>query len=306
MNKATKILVAVVLAALAIAWIYHPAPPDNTPNTKLHSPIASVVSSLPKTHLEAHPLQEPPSQSVPSLATSAAALSSLHPPDRPAWEILRDYRNRPADRKQEDSVLSAMSYCINTQDSADTLRSLKSRGTAVPGEIDALEAHVEGHAKFCGRLLPTDFQVRTEIVRSRAESGDTKAMMAFLDIGPGGYWPSEGSPPGWTQEQKYAWQQEALVYLKKAVERNELSALNALATVYSSQPSGNSETDPFFSNLYDPVQAYAYAYAWSIKTFRVPDPYQEKARDLYLQRFQRPLTSEEIAKGQKIAGEIIR
>lgn len=307
MRNAKNFLLIFSVAILIVTWIALPRPSDST-SARIPEPASNDSSEAairPEARTDATPAPAPPAPNQ-ELATSLYPTSNLHPPDKPAWEILRDYQTGGArGRAQEDKVLSALSYCINTQGSSEALLVLKSRGVAAPGEIESLEKNIEDHSKFCGRLLPSDFQVRADIVRSRAETGDVKAMMEFLDVGPGGFWPNDGIPPGWTQEQKYAWQQEAIRYLNKAAENNEINALNALAMIYGNQPSGDDKTEPFFSSFHDPVKAYAYAYAWTLKAFRKVDPYQEKARDSYLQRFQRPLSPEEIKKARNIAEKII-
>ncbi|MDA8455052.1 hypothetical protein M4R22_09770 [Acidovorax sp. GBBC 3334] len=304
------------IAALAAVWIFIPGA-SNKPDLPARTINDKVIASAPLHGTGAsapppagNPLASPPRLSDPGAGSRADSaldlLSSLSPPEKPAWQILKDYQSTPSPGPAlENKVIATLSYCLNIQNSGETILSLKSRGEAVPQQIETLEENVENHAKFCSRLLPTDFQVRSDIIRRRAEAGDTKAMMAFPEVGPQGYWPSDGAQPALTDAQKAMWQAQAMGYLSQAAKLQETSALNALAAFYGTPPAKPGEPSDFFSNLYDPVQAYAYAYAWTTRVFREPDPDKSKLRDLYLQRFRSRLNDEQYNQAQKKAEEIL-
>lgn len=308
-----KILIFGVLAAILIA-IFFPTKTNNSPqknqagNTNINTPS---VMEYPKMtdgqNTTISPMRPTVNKNIQKYQQRISELlTALTPPEKPTWEIVQDYRKKSQKTAEDDAkVLSSLSYCINMQGSSDALIKAKSSGTAVAGEIAALENNVDQSSKFCGRLLDSDYQIRSDIVAARAQKGDTEAMLAFMDVGPRGRWQADFAVAGISAEELQAWKHTAADYLEKAAMAKNLAALNTLASIYSVSPKSHDELNSMFVDMYDPVKSYGYAYAWVYSMKPDGNMNINNALSNYLNHFERNLSTDQIQRGKHNAEKIL-
>ena len=238
--------------------------------------------------------------------TLSELLSTLTPPKKPAWEIVQHYKTKvPKSPEDEAETLAALSYCINMQGSSDALLKAKGSGTASAGEIIALQDNVNQASKLCNRLLDSDYEIRSDIVSSHARKGDTEAMLAFMDVGPLGRWQADYSTSGIANEELNKWKHTAISYLEQAAMGRNYSSLNTLATIYSYSPKSQGEQSSIFSDIYDPVKSYQYAYAWVNSMTLSGNEKTNAALTSYLKNYERNLSTEQIQLAQQNANKYL-
>ncbi len=235
------------------------------------------------------------------------APSPTTPPAHPVWELLADYKKKAHPTKGDQAELvSAISYCLNMDGSVQALATVQGQGKAAPGEIQGLQSNIGNLAKYCARLLPADYRVRSDIAREEAKHGDVNAMEAFLEMGPQGVWPSSARLANRTPDELKAWEIEAVGYVKQAAGLGRRSALQTLAMVYSTAPSSSGAEEPTaFSSFYDPATAYLYAYAWVGNVESTASPSTRKSLQLYLARYEKGVDAQQKAEAQKQAQKFI-
>jgi hypothetical protein len=192
------------------------------------------------------------------------ALSSIAPPQRPAWEIVTSYRSlRAASIEAQTEVFQALSYCANTKQTMSVLRSLRAEGSANDPAVRSLEATVNAHTTHCSRLSSADYTIRSDIAAALARQGDVSAMQAFYEVGPNG--DGHGSFESMSLESAQGWLRSAIGFLELAANQGNVASLSTLSSIYAARSADPvpSQLSSLLASVQDPVAAYAYQYAFA-------------------------------------------
>lgn len=208
-----------------------------------------------------------------------AALSLPDPPQRPVWEMLRDYAGPRADQPQADAaMLAALVWCDRARSVPQRLWEARSQGAA-PSDSARLEHTHDQAVTLCARLGAADYRVAVDILRAHARAGDPEARLYFSAVGPTGSLADLGHADTvpMSEAELDAWGRETLAYLRHPPASHRSHAYSTLAHLLDLRPPYPSGV-VFGDRTRDPVEAHAYRLLWLGTLRQVPAAVLEMVR----------------------------